>query len=718
MNKLKDLNHLISFSVSVGEKTLYERYFNYGDENYQNNVLSVTKSVTSLLVGMAIDEGRIKSVEDSIGAYINLDEFENAEQLSKITIRDVLTMRQGLSWNSRSLSQEYQSLKNALDPLQHILSREILVKPGTQFNYSDGAAHLMSIVFTKATGQSLQSYAEEKLFKPLGIESPLWLSDRNGSSYGGFDLHLTNKDMMKIGLLVMNKGVYNNERIVSESWINESTSVQTSTGNGTPHSGSYGFYWWLGEKNDHILKAAFGHGGQMIYVVDDLDLVVVAACNGKVSDDIAQNHFVKVQSIILNDVLEAFETSKENKLKVAIYSGSGADPYLQSAAEKMFESMNYEIFRINADAVNDGEFDGASILYFAGGSTGPFRRDISKEGRANIKSFVSSGHIYMGTCAGALIACRKNEWNGQDDNYGLFQLIDATGIGPIGALDMDNDGAEMAELHVKNPMAYSTGLTPKIKVLSINSPYFEFDHPSVQSIAKYTINNESAYVIAPLGEGFVFLTGPHPEIEEDNDFDGFSYFDRFTDPETDWLLIKRVLNQLLSDLELETVNRIPEVVIGKQTWTAVNYPYQGNGIPTSKGIAYNNVIDNVNPYGLLLTYEEAILACPIGWRIPTKDDWEILFAELGGVEIAGTKLKSSAYWNEDNEFSSGFNALPSGGASQDLRFDGLGWAAHFWSSTQSNGLMVVPTLTKGSAAVDMIEIPANMYASVRYVKNK
>ncbi len=301
-----ELDHLLSISITQHGERVSEEYFSYANESTTNNIFSDTKSIESLLVGIAIDEGYIVSVDDSIGDYIDLSGYENKEQLEEIQIKHLLTMSAGLIWDSNDLSSEYFNLKQSSDSLDLILKRDIIFTPGSTFNYSDGSAHLMSIIFTNATDMNLQSFAEEKLFAPLGITDVKWNADRDGNSYGGFDLYLTNEEMIKIGELVLNKGKYQDKQIVSEKWIEESTSHQINSDNSSADCNKYGYYWWLGEKNGVKLIAAFGHGGQFIYVVPELDLVITASCYGAVADSLAGKHFMHMKNTIVNQIIPLF----------------------------------------------------------------------------------------------------------------------------------------------------------------------------------------------------------------------------------------------------------------------------------------------------------------------------------------------------------------------------------------------------------------------------
>ena len=252
-----------------------------------------------------MEEGYFSGVDQSIDEFINADTYRLSEEQSEICIENILTMTMGLYWKS-DLTSEYHSLKSADDPLAFILDRTMVWEPGAQFNYSDGAAHLMSILFTKATGKSLHDYAQEKLFIPLGIENTQWNADRNGNSYGGVDLYLGNEDMVKIGCLIANDGQYDGVQLVPSEWIEASTRPMAKTGSSASHNKYYGYYWWVGSVDDIGIYAAIGHGGQFIYIVPDFHLVITASSHGAVPDATADRTFTAIRNAIVSEIIPLY----------------------------------------------------------------------------------------------------------------------------------------------------------------------------------------------------------------------------------------------------------------------------------------------------------------------------------------------------------------------------------------------------------------------------
>lgn len=306
IDKLRDLDTLISLSIVQNDQYIRKELFADVQERYKNNVFSVTKSVTSMLVGIAIDEGYIDSVDQTIDEFLDIEDDGLNKFHQTIRIRDLLTMSSGLYWNNRDLGSEYHLLKGTRNTLEMILERETIFQPGEEFHYSDGSAHLMSIVFTRATGRSLHDYAKEKLFGPLDIQDTQWNGDRNGNSYGGFDLHLSNEDMVKIGRMVLNNGQVNGQQIIPAAWLETSTAHHIQTGSSATHNQHYGYYWWCGTVKGVDIITAVGHGGQFIYIVPELDLIITAACYGAVADSQSNRAFNMVRDTIVYKLIPRF----------------------------------------------------------------------------------------------------------------------------------------------------------------------------------------------------------------------------------------------------------------------------------------------------------------------------------------------------------------------------------------------------------------------------
>jgi uncharacterized repeat protein (TIGR02543 family) len=297
---------LMGVTISVNGEMLDEQFYNYLERNIRYNIYSVTKSITSLLVGIAIDLGYIHSVDDSMSEYIDLSDYNHQDDLENITIKNLLTMTDGIYWDSNDLASEMIELRRNLYPLDYVLNRQLSHLPGDHFNYSDGAAHLISYVISNATGMKTNEFAYEALFEPMGISNPYWTEDRSGYNIGGCDLYLSNYELDMIGQMVMNHGIYNGERIVSQSWIIESTTMKYDD---IPY---YGYYWWLSRAYDLDIISANGYGGQHIYIIPAYDLVITTLANAYVSGEDANIQYNAIDAFVIDDILRLFSTYNED----------------------------------------------------------------------------------------------------------------------------------------------------------------------------------------------------------------------------------------------------------------------------------------------------------------------------------------------------------------------------------------------------------------------
>lgn len=239
------------------------------DSFYQIN--SITKSIISILIGIAIEEGFIESVEQSIEEYIpEIRDYENYDHLKKITIHDVLTMRTGLQWEVINEST-YRSFS---DRIPYVLNQPVETDPGTRFSYNSGTSYLLSVIIGRSTGKDALTYAEEKLFKPLNITKYRWgENDKEGNPNGGRGMYLQPYDLAKIGTLMLHEGVWEGKQIVPSNWVKESTRTQLELITGI--SEGYGYKWYTASHNNISFYLANGAYGQRLYVIPELKIVAV-----------------------------------------------------------------------------------------------------------------------------------------------------------------------------------------------------------------------------------------------------------------------------------------------------------------------------------------------------------------------------------------------------------------------------------------------------------
>ena len=252
-----------------------EAYRHGYDAAHQHILYSVTKSVTSALIGIAIEEGYIESVEQPILEFFPDRTFENTDDAKRaISIEDVLTMRAGIDWR---LMLRYQMFTEP-DWAQFVLDRPMIAEPGTEFLYNDGTAFVLSVVLQNAAGVTTIDFADKHLFQPLGITDFTWETSTQGFANTSWGLHLTPRDMAKFGYLYLHGGEWDGQQIVPDEWVKASTQPHVDLRAASdpvlePDDEAYGYMWWIYPRDEYY--AAQGLEGQQIWVLPDYNLVVV-----------------------------------------------------------------------------------------------------------------------------------------------------------------------------------------------------------------------------------------------------------------------------------------------------------------------------------------------------------------------------------------------------------------------------------------------------------
>ncbi|HBZ20768.1 MAG TPA: hypothetical protein DEO60_06560 [Bacteroidales bacterium] len=284
----------------------YYYYNNYGPDSIKN-VMSVTKTFTGILIGLAIEKGFIESVNDPISKYLTgIVTFPDAIKAG-ITIDQLLKMTFGHSWNGTSTASLFEEcFFDSEDNLQYIIDLPLVTTPGTAFNYSDGASHLLSAIITEATGTSTSDFAKTHLFDPLGIKKFTWEVDDRGYPLGAAYLRITPRDMVKFGNLILDKGKYNGTQIVPETWVTTMTSSKISTNNDVLYGPEYGYQIWLGISGGIKYFMAMGWGGQFIFILPDHKTVITATCwTSDITYEEAGEHWTQIIRIIVEKIFPA-----------------------------------------------------------------------------------------------------------------------------------------------------------------------------------------------------------------------------------------------------------------------------------------------------------------------------------------------------------------------------------------------------------------------------
>jgi len=284
------------------QKLVFERYFpgrkfnlgQYTGENgYDRNDLhvlcSATKSVTSALLGIALDKGYISSVEQKVYDFFpeNADLQAQAPAKGNMTIRHLLTMTSGLTYDDESLpytnrGNDMNRFFTSRDPLRFLLEMPLFAEPGAVFDYDNCNTNILGEIIRRATNRRVDAFAKEYLFDPLGVTEMEWQTVRGDVLLCSGDLHLKPRDMAKFGLLFLNRGEWKGTRVVSSEWCDASTAAFLDPNEYTPEfpmADGYGYQWWrktykVGSRT-YPSFMAMGWGGQHIIIIPDLNMVVV-----------------------------------------------------------------------------------------------------------------------------------------------------------------------------------------------------------------------------------------------------------------------------------------------------------------------------------------------------------------------------------------------------------------------------------------------------------
>ena len=257
-------------------KLVFERYFNGSNESEANTIASASKSILSVLTGIAVGEGLL-ALDSRIDEYLPHD-LVGAH--GDLTIENLLTMSGGLAMSE---DPEYVSdvgpsdLPGEPSFVRAVLKRDSVAPAGSAFAYSTGLTQVLAAVLTRATGMSLCDYAADRLFDPLGIDVEQWWVEPDGDFAGGHSVYLTPRELARFGQLVLQHGTWDGERLVPAAWLDRSLAERWDLGcRGIigAHQG-YGFLWWLYDVDGYEVWNASGYGGQDLWIAPDLDLLIV-----------------------------------------------------------------------------------------------------------------------------------------------------------------------------------------------------------------------------------------------------------------------------------------------------------------------------------------------------------------------------------------------------------------------------------------------------------
>jgi CubicO group peptidase (beta-lactamase class C family) len=272
LDKIKTMH---SFMVVRHGRVIAEGWWKPEAADKPHVLNSVSKSFNSTAVGLAIAEGKL-NLDDKVLKFFPEDAPANpSENLKAMTVRDLLTMTGGHDTEPKAIGG---------DPsVKQFLAHPFVYKPGTHFLYNTMGAYVLSAIVTKVTGQTTLEFLKPRLFEPLGIENPKWLTSREGNSLGGYGLYLRTEDIAKFGQLYLQKGKWNGQQLIPEKWVEDATSWHVPNDQ-EPHANigvdwhqGYGYQFW---RCTHNAFRGDGAGGQFVVVMPDQDVVIAMTAGG------------------------------------------------------------------------------------------------------------------------------------------------------------------------------------------------------------------------------------------------------------------------------------------------------------------------------------------------------------------------------------------------------------------------------------------------------
>lgn len=281
--KNDEYGKISSIVIISKSKIIFEHYYGFSNSSSLHPISSVTKSITSLITGICIDKGYLKSIDEPIWPFFPEYKviFDRDTLKKKITIRNLLNQTTGLEWDE--WTKHYSYAGNALIELsqsnqnwvESTLNLKVESEPNTKFSYNSGNSQVIEEILCKVTGQDFESLVKSYLFEPIGITTYHWDKYPNNGvpAWGG--ISLSTRDMARFGMLVNSNGCWNDHQIVSNDWLEKSLTIESENG-----KADYGLHWWITKQPDGSpLAYAAGYGDQFVYVAPNKNIVI--AINGQ-----------------------------------------------------------------------------------------------------------------------------------------------------------------------------------------------------------------------------------------------------------------------------------------------------------------------------------------------------------------------------------------------------------------------------------------------------
>ena len=339
-----------SFILRRHGKIIAQGWWEPFNPDSPHTLYSLSKSFTSTAIGLTQDEGLLDILDPVISFFPGEIPEDTSWQLKEMRVRDLLRMNTGHERNTMGRIQGGDSWA------KEFLALEVEHKPGTHFLYNTGASYMLSAIITKVTGKPMLEYLETKLFEPLGIETPTWDSDPQGINLGGFGLSVKTEDISKLGQLYLQKGMWKGEQLLSEAWVEEATSFQTSNGS-NPDSDwdqGYGYQFWMCRHNCY---RGDGLMGQFCIVMPEQDAVIAITSGtsdmGGIMNQVWDHLLAAMQYNALPPDEEGVKLLEEKlkELKISSVKGEKSSPlasalwgktYIMEPNELGMESVSFD----------------------------------------------------------------------------------------------------------------------------------------------------------------------------------------------------------------------------------------------------------------------------------------------------------------------------------------------------------------------------------------
>ncbi len=318
-----ELETLLGLLVIKDDQLIAEKYFNGSSIDHVNDRMSTTKSFVSAATGKALELGCLKSLDEKMIRYFPhyADKIQDPRK-AQISVRQMLQMRSGYPWEGREAEYNHAIfVEKNYNWEPHLVDFALLSPPGTKFAYSNVTSHLLGAVVSNACETDLLTFTQQQVLDPLGAKAVKWHRATDGHYFGAFGLFITARDMAKFGSLYLHAGEFRGKRVLPEAWVRDSLKRYSEDINFTGWISSklgsyfsdvgYGCQWWSATADEHYVDFAWGHGGNLIVLVHDLNMIVVSAADPLY--DYPEEHGWKYEGAVIDVVGKFIASLPESK---------------------------------------------------------------------------------------------------------------------------------------------------------------------------------------------------------------------------------------------------------------------------------------------------------------------------------------------------------------------------------------------------------------------